>query len=134
MAAPEIHWAPIIAAAAGYWILGELWYSKPVLRRIWSRWVPDLACHVRRDVRAQLVSVVYAGVMSWLTAVVIAAAGVEKLPVGVLIGVAVLAGTKLFSSLTYARTEAVGHAVWWIHLACQLTGFAGMGCLLTAWR
>jgi len=134
MSIPGVTAGPVLVAAAGYWLLGEVWYSPLLCRHAWQRWTPGVEALVRRDFRAQLIAVTYAGVMSWLTAVVIASAGVHHPVLGCLCGEAVLVGTKLFSTLTYAGTKGVGSRAWWIHVACQGIGFAWMGGLLAVWR
>lgn len=134
MNVPDLSWTSIFAGAAAYVLVGEVWFSRTLLRVVWFRWAPDLPNHVRHDVRSYLVTSIYGLVMSWLLALVLEVWHVDHFMYGVLAGLAVLVTTKLFSVLTYAGTRNVGTAEWWIHLAYQAMTLGVMGGVFAVWR
>jgi hypothetical protein len=134
MAVLETHWPAVLACAAAYLILGEIWYSPPAIALLWRRFVPDIRTKIRRDPASYLNSIVYAFVMMWLVSAAIVYVDAGRAIEGVEVGAIVFLVTKTISALTYARNRGTGTSLWWIHSAHQLSGFAILGAVLAVWR
>jgi hypothetical protein len=133
MTLPPIRWTVVLAGAVFYLLLGELWYSRRLLRNVWRRWAPDPAIVVDRSVRGYAVSIVYALVSSWLLALVVGLSGTSSFAVGAGVGCAACVGTKALSLLVYSGYRAVDQRSWWIHASYQIVAFAALGGSFAVW-
>ncbi len=133
MSIPELRWVPILVGAAAYLVLGEVWYSPPMLQHVWRQWIPDLG-RPRQCIRDRAESAVYTVVMSWLIWLLLNVAQVKSFGFGMLVGAGVLIAAKALSSLTYARHQDIGTRAWWLFSVYQCMALAGVGGILTIWH
>jgi len=135
----RINYAAVAASAAGYWVLGALWYSPLLFARPFialKGWTPEEVAAVQAASHATEIGVAFAGslVLAYVLAHCVKFTGAETARGGMLTGFWLWLGLVLTTNLDTVLFEGRPLGLYLINNGYHLAGMLSMGALLAVWR
>lgn len=136
----DLNWAAVVVAAIIYYVLGAVWYARPVLGSIWMDsigWKPDpesgpqmSTANIVLPVIAFLVAAVALGMLAVST-------GTDTLGEGIVLGLVVGVGVAAMLTLVTAAYDPISPKpiTWFLVTAgYHLVGIVAASAILGAWQ
>ncbi|HEX8686883.1 MAG TPA: DUF1761 domain-containing protein [Pyrinomonadaceae bacterium] len=135
----RINYPAVFASAAGYWVLGALWYSPLLFARPFvalKGYTPEQVAAMQAQSHAGEMGLAFVSslVLAYVLAHFVKFTGAETAGDGMQTGFWLWLGLVLTTSLETVLFEARPVGLYLINNGYHLAGLLGMGALLAVWR
>ena len=135
----RINYAAVAASAAGYWVLGALWYSPLLFARPFialKGYTPEQVAAIQTQGHAGEIglALVTSLLLAYVLAHFVKFTGAETAASGALTGFWLWLGFVATTSLETVLFESRPLGLYLINNGYHLVGLLGMGAMLAVWR
>jgi hypothetical protein len=132
----DLNWLAVIAATVAYWILGAIWYARPVFGRAWLRAGGIEIPEGQRPGPSVIIVPLIANFLAVVaTGMLATATGSADAADAVVLGIVVWAGYVIGLTLLGATFDRRPNAAVWfsINVTYHLIGLVGAAMIVTVW-
>ena len=132
----DLNWLAVIVATVAYWILGAIWYARPVFGRAWMAAGGVSVPEGQRPGPATIINPLIANFLGVVaTAMLVVATGTTETSDAIMLGLVVWGGYAVGATILGATFDNRPNAAVWftINAGYHLIGLVGAALIVTLW-
>lgn len=132
----SLNWWAVLVAGVAYWVLGAIWYARPVFGNIWlkgtGKSVEQIKAEysVKKVIWALLASLLQAYGVARMMSYTMAGSLVDGLLIGALLSICLVFPAMGISDIMESRPAKLT----WVNVLYVIVGYIIMGLILGPWR
>jgi uncharacterized protein DUF1761 len=132
----DVNWLAVLVAGVAWWILGAIWFARPVFGTVWAKAAGVTVTEGQRPGPGAIIVPLVVGLIATLaTAMIAQATGSSTVGDGIVLGLVVgigYAAALAANEIVFSEKPSAG--TWWLITASfNVIGLVGASVIVTVW-